>query len=96
MSDLGETALKLGRCPFGKNDELGQGTGISIDGKKSPKGLGMHPPDRGYSAVRYRLDKKAAVLKGAVGDDSKTIVNGSGIFALLGPLGLNHHDPCRK
>jgi alpha-galactosidase len=77
--------VKIGPWPFGKNGDTGEGKAISVDGEKSPRGLGMHPPERAFAAVRYQLDKKAAVFKGAVGlNDTRFVVLGSGMFEVYG------------
>jgi hypothetical protein len=57
VSDLAELDVKQGAWPLGKNGELGDGNKlIMVNGKPSPKSLGLHPPRRGYAAVSYRLD----------------------------------------
>jgi hypothetical protein len=85
LSDLGETVVKAGPWPFAKNGDDGNGNAISVNGEKSPKGLGMHPPERGYAAVRYRLDKKAAVLKGAAAlNDTRDVIAGVAVFEVYG------------
>ena len=87
LSDLPETVDKSGPWPISKNGELGDGVhSITVKGQKSPKGLGMHPPNQGAAIVRYRLDKKVAAFKGevAIDDNSKGMVLGSGVFEVYG------------
>jgi hypothetical protein len=85
LSDLSEKVLKTGPWEFGKNGNVGQDGSICLNGVKSPKGLGMHPPMKGYSAVRYQLEKKATLFKGAVGiDDSAQVVWGAAVFEVYG------------
>ena len=69
-----------------QNGNLGDGKSkIKVNGALSPKGLGMHPPDNGFSAVSYRLDKKAAVFKAAVAiDDSSGLTRNPAVFEVLG------------
>lgn len=45
---------------------------IRVGGFASPRGLGMHPPERGHASVKYRLDRRAERFKsvGAVSDSS--------------------------
>ena len=85
LSDLSETVVKVGPWPIGKNGDDGNGNPICVRGETSTKGIGMHPPERGYAAVRYQLDKKAAVFRGSVGlNDTKDIIAGVGIFEVYG------------
>jgi hypothetical protein len=86
LSDLPEFDTKAGPWPFAKNGNLGDGkSAIKVKGVASPKGLGMHPPDDGFSAVKYHLDKKAAVFKAAVAlDDSAGLTHNPAVFEVLG------------
>jgi mono/diheme cytochrome c family protein len=68
LTDLAAIDTKPGPWPLGRDGETGdpQGRPIMVNGKRFPKGIGLHPPHNDYSAVRYRLGKKAALFKGAV------------------------------
>jgi len=56
----------------GTTGEPGKGSPIKVGGFASPKGLGMHPPERAFASVKYRLDRKARRFQsvGAVNDSS--------------------------
>jgi hypothetical protein len=86
LSDLPVVVIKTGPWPFANNGNLGDGhSRINVKGVPSPKGLGMHPPDNGFSAVKYRLDKKAAVFKAAVAlNDSANRTQNPAVFEVLG------------
>jgi hypothetical protein len=86
LSEMPENVIKTGPFPFAKNGEIGDGrTKIKVKGVLSPKGLGMVPPDNGFSAVSYRLDKKAAVFKASVAiDDSSNLARNPAVFEVLG------------
>lgn len=85
LSDLPEQVVRLGPWSFGKNGDNGNGQEISINKVKSPKGLGMHAPERGEAVVCYKLEKKASVFKGAVGiNDTKFIVQGDVVCEVYG------------
>jgi mono/diheme cytochrome c family protein len=85
LSNLTEIESKAGPWPFAKNGDTGNGEAITVNGETSPKGLGLHPPSQGNAAVRYRLDKKAAVFKGAVAlDDRSNVILGQAIFEVRG------------
>src|SRR5262249_35127074 len=68
LSDLTEFDSRIGPWPISKNGVIGPAnTPIVVGGVPSPKGLGMHPPDKpGLADAKYRLGKKAAVFKAAV------------------------------
>jgi len=72
LTDLGEIEVKAGAWPLGKNGDTGNGEPITVNGKASKKGLGLHPPVQGYSSASFRLEKKAAVFKGAVALDDRS------------------------
>jgi hypothetical protein len=92
LSDLQEMDLAMGPWGFGKNGSLkeekalGGAPPIAVNGKKSPKGLGMHPPVQGgFSSVKYRLDKKARAFNASVAlDDSNEGKKTAVEFEVLG------------
>ena len=85
LSDMDEFDVKAGPWTLGKNGDIGNGQQIVVNGNRSSKGLGMHPPDNGYSRVKYRLGKKAAVFKaGAALNDTANIVFHLATFEVWG------------
>jgi hypothetical protein len=87
LSDLEEFDVKSGPWPVSKNGDLGdpEHKAIQVDGVRSPKGLSMHPPDVGYSSVKYRLDKQASLLKAKVAlNDSTNLVFDTAVFEVWG------------
>jgi hypothetical protein len=67
LADLPEFDARWGPWPFVKNGTVGNGRPIQVKGVASSHGLGMHPPDPpGYAAVKYRLNRQAAVFAAAV------------------------------
>ncbi|HEV2949433.1 MAG TPA: NPCBM/NEW2 domain-containing protein, partial [Gemmataceae bacterium] len=86
LTDLGEIEVKAGPWPLGKNGDTGNNEPIMVNGIPSKKGLGLHPPVQGQASACYRLDKKAAVCKGAVAldDRSKTTNFWEAIFEVHG------------
>lgn len=58
LSDLKETDEKQGYGKFGKNGRTDTGAPISVGGIPSPKGIYLHPPNRGACYVKYRLGKE--------------------------------------
>ena len=86
LSDLPAVVVKSGPWAFGNNGNLGDGPSkIKVKGVASPKGLGMHPPDNDFSAVKYRLDKKAALFKATVAlNDTVIRTDNPAVFELLG------------
>jgi S1-C subfamily serine protease len=103
LCDLDEIDVKSGPWPVTKNGDLGdpEGRFIQVDGIRSPKGLSMHPPDRDYASISYRLDKQASLLKADVAlNDSTTQVADAAVFEVWGdgkPLwhSLPVHNPRR-
>jgi hypothetical protein len=103
LTDLTEVEIKPGPWPLGKNGDTGNGEAITVNGETSKKGLGLHPPSQGNAGVRYRLDKKAAVLKGAVAlDDRSDPIVGTAVFEIRGdgkrlwrskPVNKSHIEP---
>src|SRR5262249_2790795 len=61
-------AVQPGRGPAPPTGQLGNGKDrIPVPGVLSPRGIGMPPPAApGYAAIKYRLDKEAAVFKAVV------------------------------
>jgi hypothetical protein len=86
LSDMPENVIKQGERRFTKNGELDEGRSkIKVRGVLSPKGLNMHPPDNGYMAVSYRLDRKATVFKASVAlDDKSQQPRNPAVFEVLG------------
>ncbi len=72
LTDLGEIEVKAGPWPLGRNGDTGNNEPIKVNSKLSKKGIGLHPPAQGHAFVSYRLDKKAAVFKGAVALDDRS------------------------
>src|SRR5204862_4992434 len=69
LADLAEFDASVSRpWSFAKDGTTGdpeKRSPIKVGGFASPKGLGMHPPERGYSTVKYRLGRKARRFKSA-------------------------------
>jgi hypothetical protein len=86
LSDLQEYDVKRGPWPFAREGDVGNGTNrIAVNGVPSPKGLGMHPWDNDYSAVKYRLGGKAAAFRARVAiDDSSHRARDAAVFEVLG------------
>jgi S1-C subfamily serine protease len=87
LSDLKEFDVRAGPWPLSKNGVIGpERNPIAVNGDRSPKGLGLHPPDRpGYAAVTYRLGKQAAVFKAGVAlNDTAQIVFSQAVFEVYG------------
>src|SRR5262249_35963290 len=70
VTDLEEFGAKMGPWPFGKHGKSGDSNPVNADivvnGVKSPRGLGMHPPNNGFSTVRYALGKQARTFRAEV------------------------------
>jgi S1-C subfamily serine protease len=87
LSDLEEFDVKSGPWPVSKNGDLGdpEHKSIQVDGIRSPKGLSMHPPDAGYSSIKYRPGKQASVFKAKVAlNDSTNFVFDTAVFEVWG------------
>jgi hypothetical protein len=88
LADLEPFAIKPGPWPFKRDGTVGDRPDhkISVQGVASPKGLGgMHPPEFGFVAVKYRLGKQAAVFKAKVGiTDHAFGVHQPGYFEVIG------------
>jgi hypothetical protein len=73
LSDLQEQDARVGWGRFGKNGMLGYGIApgeqdhpVTVAGKRYPHALSMVPGTGTYSAVKYRLGKRARVLRAFV------------------------------
>jgi hypothetical protein len=87
LADLEALEVKEGPWRFAHDGTLGdpQMRPIYVGGFASPKGLAMHPPDAGYSAVKYRLAGNAATLKAAVAlDDTVIFTQDTATFEVWG------------
>ena len=85
LSDLSEFDVKAGPWPFAKKGTLEGQNLIRVGGSPSPKGLSMHPPDKGFSAAKYRLGRKATVFRAVAAlDDSVSIMWNPAVFEVLG------------
>jgi hypothetical protein len=66
LSAMKEFDVQPGPWPLGKNGQMGdpEGHAITVKGKASPNGLGLHPPSKpDHAHVRYALGRKAAVFR---------------------------------
>lgn len=88
LADLEPFAVKPGPWPFKRDGTVGDQPDhkISVQGVASPRGLGgMHPPEFGFVAVKYRLGKQAALFKAKVGiTDHAFGVHTPGHFEIIG------------
>src|SRR5262249_418694 len=87
LSELSEFNVKAGQWPLGTFGDKGDGKQLQVDGKASPMGLGMHPPRDDFASVSYRLDRQAALFKGAVALDDNSghvWINASATFEVWG------------
>lgn len=58
---------------------------IEVNKVKSPKGIGMHPPENGYACAKYRLDGRAKKLETKVAlNDTATDMKNPVRFVVLG------------
>jgi Protein kinase domain/NPCBM/NEW2 domain len=73
LSDLKESDFKDGPWPIKKNGKTGNPNGedIIVNGMKSPKGIGMHPPGSGAAGLLFNLDRKYDRFKGRVALNDK-------------------------
>ena len=72
LCDLEEFDVVNGKWPFTKG-ETGDGHVIKVGGRKSPHGLGMHPPwAPKFASVKYKLGMEAALFKATVAIDDST------------------------
>jgi hypothetical protein len=67
LSDLKEAEVIPGIHPFGKYGDSGIGTEIEVDEIKFPYGIGLHPPNKGYAAVIYKLTGRYATFHSGYG-----------------------------
>ena len=74
LSDLKEVDFKDGPWPIKKNGKTGNpdGSEIVVDGVRSPKGIGMHPPNMGAAGLIFNLDRKYERFKGKVALNDKS------------------------
>jgi hypothetical protein len=87
LSDFTEFESRIGPWPVSRNGVIGPDNNpIEVGGVRSPKGLGMVPPDKpGLAYAKYRLGKKAAVFKAAVAlNDNAKIVRDQAVFEVFG------------
>jgi hypothetical protein len=99
LSKLMEFDVKAGPWPFAKNGNLQYGKHkIKVNGVHSPNGLGMHPPDNGFCAAKYLLNKKAAAFRASVAiDDSSNLTRNPAVFEVLGDgKGLWQSQPINR
>lgn len=86
LSDLQEFDVKADIWGFARNGNVGVvGHRIKVNGVPSPKGLGMFPPANSYSAVKYRLGRRAALFKAvaAISDEVER-QDSAPVFEVLG------------
>jgi hypothetical protein len=86
LSDMQEFGVKAGPWPFGKNGDVGNPdhATITVNGKKSPKGLGLHVGTP-FSSVRYQPGKQARRFHATVALDDTNAGKRSGVvFEVLG------------
>jgi S1-C subfamily serine protease len=87
LSDLDEFDVRVGSGPFSRNGVIGpEHRRIKVNGARSPKALGLPPPDApGQASVKYRLGKLAAVFKAVVAlDDAAQVVPSKAVFEVYG------------
>ena len=86
LADLPEFGVQAGPWPFTKDGTVGNGQPIAVNGVRSPKGLGMHPPAApGFASVRYRLGKQAALFRAVVAiNDTTKWCWSPAVFTVLG------------
>ncbi len=88
LTDLPEFDVQMGPWQFGKHGDLGApgGKRITVQGRLSDKGLGVHPWDRSTTSVRYRLGRTALAFRAAVAlnDTAENFGDHGVIFEVLG------------
>jgi hypothetical protein len=86
LAALPEFEVKSGPWRFSKGGTGADGNmPISVNGVTSSRGLGMHPPDKGFAAASWHLNGKYSTFKSAVAlNDSATLVNSKAVFEVLG------------
>jgi S1-C subfamily serine protease len=71
LSDMREYAWKPGYHNWivgkGINGNAADQKPIRVNGTHYQKGLGMHPPNEGFTRICYALGKRASTLQGAIG-----------------------------
>jgi hypothetical protein len=87
LSDLQEFDIRSGPWPVSKNGVIApEKLPITVRGVRSPKGLGMHPPNApDFAAAKYHLDKQAGFFAASVAlNDTAQIVQSSAVFEVHG------------
>jgi hypothetical protein len=88
LADMDAFGVRSGPWPFSHDGTLGdpKKTPIVVNGVRSSKGLGMHPPwAPGYATARYRLDRQAGVFRAtAAVNDTTNWCWSPAIFTVLG------------
>lgn len=86
LNHMQEEDVLPGPKPFGKNGESGYLEGMfTVNQVEFPNGLGLHPPNNGFSRVRYQLDGQYKTFVTAVALlDHPSEVRGKVIFSVIG------------
>jgi S1-C subfamily serine protease len=87
LSDLQEFDVLSGPWRVSKGGQLGDPDHrlIQVNGIRSPKGLSMHPPDKDYASVKYRLGKQARLFKAeAALNDTAAMPPAAAVFEVWG------------
>jgi len=84
LTDMQEFDVKMGPWGFGKHGVIGTVvySEIRLGTQAFPHGLGMVPPAKGYSSVKYRLEKKYDTFVSAAMIDG----HGGQVKAAVSPL----------
>jgi hypothetical protein len=87
LADMDPIEVQAGPWPLSNNGTIGPDRKpIIVDGVRSPKGLGLHPPDApGSARACYQLAKQAAVFKTKVAlNNTAAIVHSQAVFEVYG------------
>jgi hypothetical protein len=87
LADLPDLEARSGPWPFSRGTVGDPAHNpVQVLGVRSPKGLGMHPPDApGYAFARYRLGKRGGVFKAAVAiNDTSPANRNPAVFEVYG------------
>jgi S1-C subfamily serine protease len=87
LSDLQEFDVLSGPWRVSNGGQLGDPEHrlIQVNGTRSPKGLSMHPPDKDYAGVKYRLGKQARLFKAeAALNDTAGLPLAAAVFEVWG------------
>lgn len=89
LSDMQELDARVGYGTFAKKGQLGfeanKMRDIRVGGVAYANGLSLHPPNNGFSNVRYRLDKTAQTLHAEVAiNDSSSGPQSALVFEVVG------------